>query len=186
MARLRRLFNLFVDKKSFLDAFSSWQKYLNVDSVQSAITLALHILLSHCEAGQRGYSEIFLVDPSGDQSAPISTDEILWEYGEKRFKPQGDVSQISFLLPPAYVYYLMPAMMRYLGVEDPETVLFFGLSLLELYAYAIKSGLCVVMYNPVEDSRLIIEIVNPDSSRELRFWPLYIVGENAGREPSWS
>ena len=159
---------------------------MDADSLESALALALDILIVHCEAGQKGYSEILLVDARSGESAPISTDEILWEYGEKRFERRGDLTRISFLLPPTYVYSLMPAMMRHFGVDDLETVLFFGFALLELYAHAIKSGICVVMYNPAEDSRLVISIPRVESPCDLRSWPTYSAGEVPGRNPSKS
>ncbi len=186
MARARRLFNVFVGKRSFLDAFSSWKRHLGVDSFQGAMVLALHILLSHLEAGQRGYGEISLVDPDSGQSVLISTDEILWEYGEKRLDPRGDVLRISFLLPPAYVYSLMPAIMRHLGMEDPETALFFGFALLELYAHAVQSGLHVVACNPAEDSRMRIRVSGPEAPRDLHSWPLYVLRGDSGGKPSMS
>jgi len=178
MAKARRVIAVRVNKELLSKAWSFWKEHLEVSSLKDAMILALHILFLYYESVHRGYTEIFLVD---DQNQPLdflSTDEILWEYGYKRFNPCGELVCVKFSLPPVYVYSLMPAMMERLGIEDHQSILMLALALLEFYAHAKAYGMRIEMVNPASDSTIISVISSPGELKQpawvgipRRWWP---------------
>lgn len=178
MAKARRVVTVKVNKESLSKAWFFWKKHLEVSSLKGAMVLALHILFLYYESVRKGYTEIFLVDDKNQPIDFLSTDEILWEYGQKRFNPCGELVCITFSLPPVYVYSLMPAMMEHLGIEDHQSILMLALALLELYAHAKAYGMRIEMIHPESDSTIISAISSPGELKQpacvdipRRWWP---------------